>query len=60
MSMPRPEVRIMVGQWTSQVRKMVGIHTGSRQMTLMRVMLGLALCAAHRWLGTERGGFSRE
>ena len=34
----------MVGQWTSQVRKMVGIHTGSRQMTLMRVMLGLALC----------------
>ncbi len=44
MSMPRPEVRIMVGQWTSQVRKMVGIHTGSRQMTLMRVLLGLALC----------------
>ena len=34
----------MVGQWTSQVRKMVGIHTGSRRMALMRVMLGLALC----------------
>jgi hypothetical protein len=36
---------MMVAQRTSQVHKMVGIHTGSRQMRLMRVMLGLALCA---------------
>ena len=50
----------MVGQWTSQVRKMVGIHTGARQMTLMRVMLGLALCVLIGGWGTERGGFSRE
>jgi HEAT repeat protein len=42
--MPRPEVTIMVGQWISQVRKMLGIHTGSRRMNLMQVMLGLALC----------------
>jgi hypothetical protein len=35
----------MVEQSTSQVRKMVGVHAGSRRMTLMRVMLGLALCA---------------
>jgi HEAT repeat protein/photosystem II stability/assembly factor-like uncharacterized protein len=34
----------MVGQWISQVRKMLGIHTGSRRMNLMQVMLGLALC----------------
>ena len=34
----------MVGQWISQVRKMFGIRTGSRQMALMRVMFGLALC----------------
>ena len=34
----------MVAQRTSQVRKMVGIHTGSRRMALMRVMLGLTLC----------------
>ena len=35
----------MVGKWISQVRKMVGKRNGSRQMTLIRVMLGLALCA---------------
>lgn len=35
----------MVAQKTSQVHKMVGIHTDSRQMTLMRVMFCLALCA---------------
>ncbi len=35
----------MVGQWTAQVHKMVKIHTGARKMTLMRVTLGLALCA---------------
>ena len=29
---------------TSQVRTMVGKQTGSRRMTLVRVMLGLALC----------------
>ena len=34
----------MVGQWIAQVRKMLGIHTGSRRMNLMQVMLGLALC----------------
>ena len=34
----------MVGQWIAQVRKMLGIHTGSRQMDLMQVMFGLALC----------------
>ena len=34
----------MFAQKTSQVRKMVGIHTGSRQMALMRVMFCLALC----------------
>ena len=35
----------MVARKTSQVRKMVGMHTGSRQMVLMRVMFCLALCA---------------
>jgi HEAT repeats len=35
----------MVAQKTSQVRKMFGIHTGSRQTALMRVMFCLALCA---------------
>jgi hypothetical protein len=34
----------MVAQKTSQVRKMFGTHTGSRQTVLMRVMFGLALC----------------
>ena len=34
----------MVGQWIAQVRKMLGIHTGSRRMNLMQVMFGLALC----------------
>ena len=34
----------MVGQWISQVRKMLGIYTGSRRMNLMQVMFGLALC----------------
>jgi hypothetical protein len=33
----------MVGQRTSQVRKMVGMQTGSRQAAFMRVMLCLAL-----------------
>jgi HEAT repeat protein len=35
----------MVAKKTSQVRKMFGIHTGSRQTALMRVMFCLALCA---------------
>ena len=34
----------MVGQWIAQVRKMLGIHTGSRRMNIMQVMLGLVLC----------------
>jgi HEAT repeat protein len=34
----------MVGQWIAQVRKLLGIHTGSRRISLMQVMLGLALC----------------
>ena len=34
----------MVGQWIAQVRRMLGIHTGSRRMNLMQVMFGLALC----------------
>ena len=34
----------MVGQWISQVRKMLRIYTGSRRMNLMQVMFGLALC----------------
>ncbi len=34
----------MIAQEASQVRKMVGIQTGSQRMALMRVMLGLALC----------------
>ena len=34
----------MVGQWIAQVRKMLEIHTGSRRMNLMQVMLGLTLC----------------
>jgi len=34
----------MVGQRTQQVRRMVGIRSGSRQMALMRVMFWLALC----------------
>ena len=33
----------MVGQWTSQVRKMVGMQISSRQAAFMRVMLCLAL-----------------
>ena len=35
----------MVAQKTSQVRKMFGIHAGSRQTALMRVLFCLALCA---------------
>jgi HEAT repeat protein len=35
----------MVAIKTSQVRKMFGIYTGSRQTTLMRVLFCLALCA---------------
>jgi HEAT repeat protein len=35
----------MFAQKRSQVRKMFGIHTGSRQMALMGVMFCLALCA---------------
>jgi hypothetical protein len=35
----------MVAKKTSQVRRMFGIHTGSRQTALMRVMFCLALCA---------------
>ena len=50
----------MVGKWISQVRKMVGIHTGARQMTLMRVMLGLALCALIGGWAPSSGGSARE
>ena len=59
----------MVGQWTSQVRKIVGIQIGSRQVALMRVMLCLTLCvlvggiapiaaASHRDTGVPQGGGS--
>ena len=51
----------MVTQTTLQIRKIVGIHTVSRKMTLMRVMFGLALCvlvgamapAAAAWRGND-------
>ena len=50
----------MVGQWISQVRKMLGIHTGSRRMNLMQVMLGLALCVLIGGYGVERSRFAWE
>jgi HEAT repeat protein/photosystem II stability/assembly factor-like uncharacterized protein len=65
--MPRLEVTIMVGQWIAQVRKMLGIHTGSRRMNVMQVMFVLALCvliggtaaSATAWRGNDNAAPQR-
>ena len=50
----------MVAQKTLQIRKMVGMHTGSRKMTLMRVMFWSGALRARRRYGADRGRLARE